>query len=431
MLKTLAEADNQIKRDARRFPRYGALFFLGVLLSVVTFSLEAQSDGSTNEPAPMDESPGLDESTSILMITHEGDEEPDDSAIRRGIDYVAEAVEKAFSQIGIKTIGILVVDDSTGGIPSKRVQEACREAGVRWGITVYTRFQEAQLSWRISIYDGKEGFDRATDNFSISWYIGITASNLIETSAQKVVHNWQKSFAFQGFHGIFAADKPQRFTSPQEGVVIWFGLEDGLLAGTIENGILTTPIFRFVENMPVYGEMTKEGYWSKSFSLPQGITDAVVSLPILQKKTRHTLSLITEFRGSDHYALDFEYRFNVLPDRFFLKLDWALWQDTSPLSGLERLLHQEVRFSPGLYFQPKKDFPFRVAAGTGISLAFAGGNINFLADPLWVDLEYHFSQWAVKAELRVPSLWGYSRDIFGEDKVASGLYLSVGIMLKW
>lgn len=399
----------------------GYMVFLSMALLILP--LEAQSP--PNEPA------ALDAAAAILFISREGYAEQEDPEIRRSIDYVAQATENAFSPVGITIRQNQVTDDNLEGISPEQIQVACREAGVRWGITVYTRFSEERLSWRISIYDGAEGFFRASDAFVVSLYVGLSSQTPTESSANTVVQNWQKSFPDQRFDGNFAVSHGQRFSSPQHGIGIYFGSETGIFGGTIEEGELTTPIVLFVEGAPVYGVAVKQGYWSKPFSLPKGITDEVVPLPVLQKKTRHALSFITEFRGIEYYSVDFEYRFHVLRDRFFLKLDWAFWRDESPLSGLERLLHQEVRFSPGLYIQLKKDFPVRIAVGTGVSLAFAGGNINILTDPLWVDLEYHFSQWAVKAEMRVPKVFAYNRGIFGEDKVDSGLYVSFGIMLKW
>jgi hypothetical protein len=297
---------------------------------------------------------------------------------------------------------------------------------------VYTNFREGgRFSWRISVYDAEEGFSRAADTFSISLLAGIPSSGAIDASAERIVQNWQKSYPVQGFDGRFAVTINQRFRSRQEGVEVRFGSEDGISVGTIENGVLNAGFYPFTVGFPVYGVAMKKGYWTRPFTLPGGITEEVLELPVLQKKTRHSLGFLWGIRGINFLDMGFEYRVHIFPDRFFLKADWSLWMDDTELSHGEQALYHELRFSPGLYILPFTDSAFRVLGGTGISWVLTRGGANFLVDPLWLALEYHFPQWAVNAELRCPTIFEYSRDILNAGIFGDKIWFSLGVILKW
>jgi hypothetical protein len=376
----------------------------------------------------------LDESSLVLVVNHQG-YDGDNPDILHTIQYTEEAAEAAMAGLGIRRTSRVVEAESAGGISLERIVARCQEAGVRWALAVYTDFRNGRFSWRFSVYDAVEGFIRASDIFSAYLSAGITSLNTIDSSAGRIVLNWQKSYPAQAFDGRFAVTISQKFRSRQEGAEVFYGDAGGIPLGRIEVGVLDAAFYPFTAGLPVYGVVVKDGYWPRTFTLPQGITEEVFSLPILQRKTRHSLGLVTGFRGPNFYTADFEYRFHALPDRLFLKAAWgmrldstALSQDLSPEIPA---VHHELRFSPGLYLLPFTDFPVRILAGTGISLELTEGGTNFLADPLWVALEYHFPLWALVAELRLPKIFGYSRGAFQENKLGDALWYSFGVVLKW
>jgi hypothetical protein len=213
--------------------------------------------------------------------------------------------------------------------------------------------------------------------------------------------------------------------------------------GTIENGSFTAPLILFAEGAPVYGTLTKKGYWTKTFTLSQGLTNTPVRLPALQKVTRHVFGVLYEFRGSAQYGIDLEYRYNILPDRFFLKLDGIFWMD--PAFTGKTLLAPEIKLSTGLYLLPKRDWPVRLLAGLGGSMVFLKDNISiapppedevvrFFFDPLWLGLELHFPQAALKTEVRLPVLWNNLGDFWYfqvSNQESVPVFISIGVMLKW
>jgi hypothetical protein len=352
-------------------------------------------------------------------------------------------MEDAFAEAGFKAVK-RISKASSGGIPQELVHSACLEESVRWALTVYTNFNEGRFSWRFGVYDAQDKAFRGEDAFVVYLYAGLSSRNAIEQSAQQVADHWKKSFAVQGFDGNFAAQKQQRFTSSQEGVMVYFGDDEGLFLGSIEGGSLTAPHILFTEGAPVYGTLAKKGFWTKPFSLPRGITDKPMRLPVLQKVTHHTFGFLYEFRGSKQYGIDLEYRYNVLPDRLFLKLDWIFWMD--PDFSDKTLLAPELRLGAGLYLLPKRDWPVRLLAGAGASILFPGDNVSivplqeekiirFFFDPLWVGLEYHFPQVALKTEVRFPILWeAAGKDDWyfrAPDQDSLPVYVSIGVMIKW
>jgi hypothetical protein len=380
--------------------------------------------------APADPAPGVGEKTKALMlIRHQGDPGRDE-AILSVIAFTEEAVGQALDSVGLETFDRITPEGNTGDIPLERIRELCREAEADWAYTVFTDFRGDRLYWRFSIYDPGDDIIRASDAFFVFLHAG-AYRDMIENSADRLAKNWQKSFPTQRFDGFYSVTEGQQFTSPQEGVRVLFGSDQGLDGGVIEEGRLTAPFIRFTVGDPLYGTVMKEGYWPKSFTLPKGITKDAVKLPLLQKRTRHSVGFRTEFRGLYYNGAHMEYRFYMLPDRFFLNSGFTFWRENTPLSQEQEALHGELRLSPGVYLLPKVDSDFRIAAGTGVSLVFTGGGYNFLADPLWISGEYHFSRWALAAGVRLPSILGYTRDIFQENKVAGGMLLSAGVMLKW
>lgn len=392
------------------------LWLMGLLALCAVAALSAQT-------AP-------EESSLVLVVNHQG-YDGDDPDILHTIQYTEDAGETAMATLGLRRTSRVVEDESAGGISQERIAARCREAGVRWALAVYTNFRDGRFSWRFSVYDAAEDFIRASDTFSIYLSAGITSLNAIDSSAERIVLNWQKSYPAQAFDGRFAVTINQKFRSRQEGVEVLYGSAGEIPLGRIEAGFLDAAFFPFTAGLPVYGVVVKDGYWTRAFILPQGITEEVFALPILQKKTRHSLGAVTGFRGPNYYAANLEYRFHALPDRIFVKAGWGMWLDATELSQAAPAVHHELRLSPGLYLLPFTDFPVRILAGTGISLELTEGGTNFLADPLWVGLEYHFPQWALVAELRLPRLFGYSRDVFQANKLGNDLWYSLGVLLKW
>jgi hypothetical protein len=365
----------------------------------------------------------------IIVFSHH-DKEKAASELHAAIEYTTYAMDIHFLGIGIEA-QVPYINDEQGDFSTEELRRRCQDAGVRWALLCYTAFQDGRLSWRFSVYDVQDGMIRAAENFFTALYAGVETQEAINASMQRLIRNYQKSFPASEFDGAFAVSVPQRFTSSEDGIEVRFGDEQGASAGTIKNGELTTPLFLFIQGMPVYGTLTKDGYWPKTFTLRNGVTDEVVALPPLMKKARHSLVFMTESRDFARYALDFDYRLHILPDRWFLKLGYALWQDKTLLSSNRETLHQELRFGTGLYVLPRNNWAFRMLLGSGVSLAFADGGSTFIADPLWLGLEYHFSRWALVSEVRFPEVLGYSRNTFGSDKTDFGVCLSFGVMLKW
>ncbi|MDR3248883.1 MAG: hypothetical protein LBT39_08850, partial [Treponema sp.] len=203
------------------------LLWISVFLAGLSSRLIAQDGGISGDPP-------LDGSSMLLVVNHQGytGEDPD---ILHVIEYTEEAAERTLAGLSIRRKNRVVEDSVAGGIPQGRIKELCLQAGVRWGLAVYTDFREGgRFSWRISVYDAEEGFSRAADTFSIYLLAGIPSANPIDASAERIVQNWQKSYPVQDFDGKFAVTLSQRFRSRQEGVEVRFGSEDGISVGTIE-----------------------------------------------------------------------------------------------------------------------------------------------------------------------------------------------------
>jgi hypothetical protein len=305
---------------------------------------------------------------------------------------------------------------------------------VRWALSVHTEYSEDRFSWLVSIYDGEAGAFRASDGFALFIYAGVSSLQVIDNSVETVIQSWRNSFSGMAVHGRSAVTIRQHFSSSQDGVTVRFGQDKSggfIDAGVTEEGELLAPYIPFIEGLPVYGEISRKGYWTKRFTLPKGIVPTNFRLPALQWKLRHSFGFSLDWRGEFPQGIDIEYRFHILPDRLFLRLDWALRPDSTELSDGEKTLHQEFRFTPGVYLLPWTDSLFRLLGGTGFSGVLVRGEFTFLADPLWVAAEFHFPRWLLKAELRLPWLFGYTRNVFSNALVDNGIYLSAGVMLKW
>ncbi len=221
--------------------------------------------------------------------------------------------------------------------------------------------------------------------------------------------------------------------------MVYFGGDadtGGLFAGEVQEGRLDAPLFLFEEGAPIYGTVVKDGYWSRDFVLPNGISAEPFHLPSLMKKTRHAAALMMNFTNVSTkntgfgFGASFEYRFYPLPDRLFFKGSYSLRTERGALdqAGRGNLTH-ELRIGIGVNLLPVL-IPFRLIAGTGVSATFNNG-ANFLADPLWLGAEYHFSRFAITGEVRLPALFSYSRDVFGAKSADKGVCISFGVMLKW
>jgi hypothetical protein len=367
----------------------------------------------------------LDDTGAVMAVSHENEHDH--------LVSIPLALEQAFV-----AEGILSVTYSGAEFPPDRVHEACVNAGARWGLTVRTSFKDGRLSWRFGVYDAKERSYRGSDSFAVFLFAGISSQNALESSARKVADQWRKSrSASQDFNGRFAVPEGQRFTSRQEGVMVYYGDETGPFLGSIERGSLRAPRFPFTRGEPVYGTALKEGYWTRNFRLPRGVTDKPARLPPLQKVTRHSFGFSYQFQGNAAYFIGLEYRYHLIPDRIFLEFDWA-FQMSFDGPGKSPLLGHEAVLRPlGIYLLPKRDLPVRLAAGTGGSLFMQDGKIpRLFFYPGWLDVEYHFPQFILKAELKVPLLlddffWYYRAppDIWRFGPV--GFCCSLGVMLKW
>ena len=390
------------------------------------------------------------QNTAVVVVNHEGIAENPD--VRRTIEHTVSAMEEAFSNEGFDIVK-RIQDNSAGGIPLEVAHTAAVEAEARWALTVYTHLEGSRLSWHFSVYDAEDHIVRGTDTFFTFVYIGISAVSVIEQSAKSVAELWRNSFTSQGFDGNFAVEYRQGFTSFQRGVNIFFGDENGLFLGTVEGqwrrrdgGFLPTlfhqaPYLSFIEGDSVFGVLTKEGYWSKNFTLKNGITGRNFHLPFLQKITRHAFSAGFEMNGSKEMAINIEYRRHFLPDRFFLALDGNFWLD---FSSDRPLRAQELRLSPAFYLLPWRDSSVRVLAGLSLSSLFPDSDLpKLLAYPLWLGLEYHLPRIAIKASVRIPLLLN---ELIDDDLVEVlyytppqdswklsffGISLNFGVMFKW
>lgn len=403
------------------------LFFFGLwfLGSALSWVVPGWAEGPEQGQAP------LDSSARIFLVGHLVREEMGASLVLEQdySTYALSALEKAFAGFAIKNRK--TIDVSTG-LTFERVAALCQAEGVRWGIIVMTALKDDRFFWHFAIYDGEYHFFRSYDFFSVHVGVGGFSTPVIDRSAEKLVKNWHDSLSSRGFDGKLAVTQGQRFIGTQDGVRVLFGSLDHFLeGGTLMDGVLTSTFYPFTEGLPLYGMVVKDRYWPRSFVLPEGITDKILTLPALQRKVRHSIGVGYEFRGDFFACLDVEYRFHILPDRLFLKAEWGIWNDTTQLSKDLRAQHQEYRFGIGVYVQPGRDGVFRLYAGTGISLVTASGAVLTLADPLWVGAEYHFPHWALKGEFRLSEILGYRRDTYEPDTTGFSSYGLLGILFKW
>jgi hypothetical protein len=369
----------------------------------------------------------------VLVFYHQGRENlPPD--LYSAIDYIAYAVDAALYEAGIE-VRLPYIRSETGDFSSRELQLRCAEADVRWAVAVYTTYSNDRLSWRFSMYDAVDNLIKASETFWTPFYVGLLTSVSIDASAEKIIQNYQQSFHTDDFSGDIAVSIPQKFAAPEDGIEVFFGDTDGVSAGIVKDKELVAPFFLFVEGKPVFGTAVKSGYWEQPFELAAGVTEETVVLPKPLKKMRQAASFMTDIRGVPEtplkYGVTLGYRFYPTLDRWFFNAGYSLWQEKTSLNPDRGRLYQELRFGTGLYLLPDRKFPFRVLAGTGASIVFVDNAAHFLADPLWLGAEWHFSRFAIISEVRLPELFTYSRNSFGSDVSDGGWCVSFGVMLKW
>ncbi|MDR2193667.1 MAG: hypothetical protein LBP19_04265 [Treponema sp.] len=384
--------------------------------------------------AGVDATATIRESAAVLLLYHHGrDQAPPD--LYDAIDYTAYAVDAAFYEAGIEVM-LPYIRSATDDFSSETLQQVCEDAGVRWALTVYTTYGNDRLSWRFSVYDAVDACIRVSETFWTPLYVGLATDGSIDSSVERLIQHYHGSFFSSEFDGNVAVSIPQTFIAPEDGIEVFFGDTNGVSAGIVHDHKLTAPLFLFVEGVPVFGTAVKPGYWEHPFEISVGVTEKPVSLAKPLKKMRHAAGVMTDIRGIPttpvKYGAGFEYRLYPVLDRWFFKTGYSMWQEALPLNPDRGRLYQELRFGTGLYLLPDRTFPFRALAGTGVSVVFVNGTVNFLADPLWFGAEYHFSRFALISEVRLPSVFTYSRHAFGGGEAPDfGYSVSFGILLKW
>ncbi|MDR2793436.1 MAG: hypothetical protein LBB61_07205 [Treponema sp.] len=399
----------------------------GCMLCLVPLSLPAD-ERITDANAALN----LRESRAVLIFYHQGrDQVPRD--LYPNIDYTVYAVDAVCYNAGIEVV-LPYIRNETDSFPVEELQRVCADAGVRWAITVYTAYNNDRLFWRFSIYDAVDAFIRASETFWIPFYAGLSTDSTIDGSVEKLIQSYQQSFFSADFTGDRAVTIPQKFIATEDNIEVFFGDENRVSAGVVKDKELTAPLFLFVQGAPVFGTAVKQGYWEQPFELSAGVTEEPVFLPRPLKKMRQAVSFMIDIRNIPTtpvmYGVGFEYRVYPVLDRWFVKAGYSLWQEEQPLNPDRGRLYQELRFGTGLYLLPDRKFPFRLLAGTGVSVVFVNGTADFLGDPLWIGAEYHFSRFAIISEVRLPELFTYSRHAFGRDDML-GYCISFGVLLKW
>ncbi|MDR2305058.1 MAG: hypothetical protein LBE10_10780 [Treponema sp.] len=369
----------------------------------------------------------------VFLLSHQG-YDGDEEDIINTIKYTEEAALSMLETLNLqytRTFPLEAAENSIK-IDTAKLFDPCVAAGAQYALALSTLFRDDRLFWRYDLYSLTQNDVLATDSFSVALIAGVSAPAVIDASLYRLSNSWRKSEASLRFDGIVAVSEGQKYRSYQEGMEILYGDETGKSAGKIEQGTLEGELVLFPQNREITGTAVKKGFWSQVFFLPNGVTKGEKELKSLQKYTRYSLGLNSSFRGMDNYAVDFEYRLHLAPDRFFLQADWEFWRDNSVLSGGEDALHQELRLGGGLYLQPKNTWRLRFLIGSGIALLFSDKESNFQADPIWLGLEYHFPQWAITGSLRAPAALSYERDAFDKAKLGKDdFYTSIGVMMKW
>ncbi|MDR0411685.1 MAG: hypothetical protein LBH75_06900 [Treponema sp.] len=374
----------------------------------------------------------LHSDSAIIVYSHHG-EENTPIELRPEVEKTAYIVDAALWNKGIQ-VQIPYINNKTENFSVEELTRLCTERNTRWAVTVWTVYNNGRLSWRFGMFDAIENRVRASETFFTPLMTvggGVSIDSTVETSVARLLQKYDKSFPSVEFNRDFAVSVPQRFFCVQDGVEIRFGDENGISAGIVKDGELTAPIFLFVKNAQVFGTATKKGYWSRPFILPNGITDEPFTIKPLLAKNRQSLVLMTEFRDLAVYSAEVDYRFFISPDRWFLKLGFGMWNASTALSSFEDKAHGELRFGTGLSLLPKNRWPLRLIMGTGVSFVFSDTQYDFLADPLWLGMEYHFSRWALVGEFRLPKIFWYARDTFEKDRTDFGMCISFGAMIKW
>lgn len=406
-----------------------------VCLSSLSFPVARATaeEAAFEEPVVSEDSVVETHERAVLVFYHKGRENVPPE-LYDALDYVTYAVDATLYDADIE-VKLPYVRSETDDFSSEELQRHCAEADVRWAVTVYTTYSNDRLSWRFSVYDAVDNFIRASETFWTPFYVGLLTDASIDRSAEKLIQNYQQSFHTFVFSGDTAVSIPQRFIAPEDGIEVFFGGKDGVSVGVVKNKELVAPLFLFVEGKPVLGMAVKSGYWEQPFELSDGVTETPVVLSKPLKKTRQAASFMTDLRGIPEtplkYGVTLGYRFYPILDRWLFNAGYSLWQEKLPLNPDRGRLYQELRFGTGVSLLPNRKFPFRLLAGTGMSIVFVDSAVNILADPLWFGAEYHFSRFAIISEVRLPELFTYSRNSFGSDVSDFGWCVSFGVMLKW
>ncbi len=377
----------------------------------------------------------------VLVASAEGAEDEDGRTFAEAISKSIDMVFGARGMSVLDPVGLL----SYGGAEATevdRAKEAGRSKKIRWVAVVQSKTETMRLAWRIHVYDSFNGALRAADAYTA--FPGLTALPIIEDSIRSVAAAWE-SKVLEDADAEYLVDFNQEFVSKDNGAQVHFGAADASIrvSGRVEKGSLTAPFVPFRQGDPVLLEVTREGYWPASFSLPQGLQPMPIELPRLWRKTQTAWGVNAGLGRLPGAALSF--RWYPDPDRFFIKAENAFWVYRSFIPGTASSYRNEFRIGPGLYLQSRKDVPFRYAVGTGLSfigtwLTDAPGyrvpmGFDILCEPLWFTLEYHFYRWAFVFEQRIPYSFGAENGFLEQGWLelnnAGPLFFSLGVMVKW
>lgn len=350
--------------------------------------------------------------------------------------YILQNLKTSLERDGYQLSNSLRNTDRTTNLGDAAV-DAGRLYASRWVFTVDLVLEAQRLSWRLGAYDAERNSLRSSEIYAA--YPGLSVLPALDEAVARLLQGWKKAIA-QDAEVRDLTERSQVFKGKQQGVEVWYGSHgEGILAGTISSGTLEALYLPFPEKSPLYVEVYKDGYWPKSLVLPKGVTDQPVKLPTIQKKAVHVWGLGTEL--GKLLGVTYLYRYYPLPDRLFVRLDNAFWAGYSFLPGAIPIFHDEVRFGLGLYLQSRNDSPLRASIGTGGSGIFsvipplegaqARSALDILLDPLWVGLEWHFPNWAIIYEIRLPYATGTGFINQGWLNSGEGSpFISVGVLIK-
>lgn len=419
------------------WPRPWSLVLLPLLAAAALLSAQ---EGLTpvSVPVPPTEIQ-LDEASVLFLYSFQSDGASPSESEQFG-RYLLQSLRSTLGREGLQVQGEFPFPAPSLRLPEDTFAYVSRtgtDQGVRWVCTVEIALSSENLSWKLSVHDVKRGSIRALDAFSV--YPGLSALPALDTACDRLADAFSLARAADR-EVLNLAEQSQLFSGSQDGVQVWYGTHgSGALAGTVREGTLEALYLPFALDRSLTLEVYKEGYWPKTVSLPRGVVETPIKLPVLQKKSVQLWGFGT---GTGKLlGATFLYRYYPVPDRFFLRFDNSLWAGYSFMPGAVPFWHNELRFGMGLYLQNRVDGALRFAVGTGGSgilsyiPASGGGSAQFsldlLIDPVWCSLEYHFPLWAVTFEVRLPYAAGNGFLYQGwlEDS-GGGPSLSVGVLIK-